>query len=366
MHRLLPFLFLPAIFSSFSLTAQESLSQIYRFVNLPSSARVTALGGYAVALSDDDISLALMNPAALGSNIHHQVSFQSSKRFGDTKAGDFSYGHYLPGIGTVLHAQVHYIDYGSMNGLDEKGNSSSSFSVKEKAFVVGATKPLTPQYTVGINIKYVSSTFDRYQSSGLLGDAAIMYHSPDQKTTATLLFKNFGTQFSSYSGLKEPIPFEVLAGLSKRLRHLPFRYSFTYRYLNRWNLLYYNPEEESKNIFSGQPKERSKAAIYLDNLSRHLVINGEFLLGKSENFRLRIGYNQARRSDLAPKEYFNLTGLTFGFGFKVYHVRLDYGYARYHQAGNVHHFGISTALSEFYGQDKKEIKTGSIGEIPGK
>jgi len=346
------------------LPAQEPLSQVYRFVNLPSSARVTALGGYAIAISDSDISLALMNPASINNQITHQVSFQSSKRFGDTHAGDFAYGHYFKSIGTTLYTNVHFIDYGSLTGRDAKGNVAQDFTVKEKAYVIGAARKLNPQYTIGVNLKYISSTFSQYQSSGLLGDAAVMYHSPDNTTTATLLFKNFGKMLTAYTDKKESLPFEILTAYSKRLKHLPFRYSITYRYLNRWNLLYYNPEKESSSIFTGQPKDRSKVAIYTDNLARHLVFSGEFLLGKKENFRLRIGYNHARRADLVATEFFNLTGLTFGFGFKVYHIRFNYGYARYSQAGNVHHFGISTALSDFFGPKSSTVKLGNIGEDP--
>ncbi len=360
-HLLLYILLLTGITE---LSSQESLAQIFRFINFSPSARTTALGGYAIALWDNDPSLGLMNPVSLTKTTEHQISFQSARRFGNTKSGDAVYANYFESFATTLFAGVHYVDYGSFDGMDAKGNASESFTAKEKAFVIGASKPLHPQYSIGANIKYISSTLDHFQSSALLGDLALMYHSPDKSLTATLLAKNFGYQISAYNENKEPLPTELLAGISKRLKHLPFRYHLTYRYLNRWNLLYYNPEEESQSLFNGQTKEKSKALIYLDNLSRHLILGGELLLGKKENFRLRIGYNQGRRKDLAPREYFNLSAFSFGFGFKLYHIRVDYGYSRYHQAGIIHHFGLSTALSEFFGKKNTEIHTGGIGDLP--
>ncbi len=353
--------FTVGILSPLYITAQEPLSQIFRFVNLPASARISALGGYALGFTDKDVSLAIMNPASLSGTLQHQISFQSSKRFGDTKGGDFTYANTFNTIKTTLWGGVHYMDYGSFTGLDAIGNKTEGFTAKENAFLIGATRQLHAHYSLGVALKYISSSFEQYQSTGLLGDVGVMYHAPDHTTNASLLIKNIGIQTSTYTGTSEDLPFEILAGLSRRLKHLPFIYGLTYRYLNRWNLLYYNPQEETGSIFSNPSNDQNNTLLFVDNLARHLVFSGEFLLGKRENFRLRIGYNHMRRKDLAPKEYFNLTGVSFGFGFKVYHVRLDYGYAKYHQGGNVHHFGISTDLSEFYTSKKKEVHTGSIG-----
>ncbi|MDE6218189.1 MAG: hypothetical protein K2F64_04225, partial [Muribaculaceae bacterium] len=44
----------------------------YDFLNIPTSAHATALGGSAIALVDDDLTLADQNPALLGPEIDGQ------------------------------------------------------------------------------------------------------------------------------------------------------------------------------------------------------------------------------------------------------------------------------------------------------
>ena len=42
-------------------------SSVFHFLNLPASSRLNALGGENVAIADDDISMAFINPALLTS-----------------------------------------------------------------------------------------------------------------------------------------------------------------------------------------------------------------------------------------------------------------------------------------------------------
>ena len=74
MNKFLLFLFLIISISNTS-TAQIGGSKVYEFLNLPASARITALGGKHITVRDDDLSLALGNPAALNDTMHNQLTF---------------------------------------------------------------------------------------------------------------------------------------------------------------------------------------------------------------------------------------------------------------------------------------------------
>jgi hypothetical protein len=137
-------------------------------------------------------------------------------------------------------------------------------------------------------------------------------------------------------------------GVSKRMRYLPFRVSVIYRYFDRWNVLYDDPNAEDDTSFFGEePTERSQSAIFFDNFLRHFVFNGEFLFGKKDNFRLRFGYAALLGKEMSLESYRSLAGFTYGVGFKINRFRLDYGRMHYHLAGAVNHLSISTNFREF-------------------
>jgi hypothetical protein len=135
-------------------------------------------------------------------------------------------------------------------------------------------------------------------------------------------------------------------GISKKLRYLPFRFSIIYQHLNRWNILYDDPEEEQDIPFFGE--ETKSGNQFLDNLARHFVINGEFLFGKTESFRVRLGYNHLQRKELSISNLRSLSGFSFGFGIKISRFRFDYGRSFTHLGAGNNHLSISTDLREFF------------------
>ena len=106
-------------------------------------------------------------------------------------------------------------------------------------------------------------------------------------------------------------------------------------------------EDNSILIGGGEPEERSQFSINVDNFFRHLVFGGEFLFGKKDNFRVRVGYSHFQRKELSVSGFRSLAGFSFGLGLKISKFRIDYGRAFYHIAGGLNHFSISTNLQEF-------------------
>ncbi|HRJ16459.1 MAG TPA: hypothetical protein PLI34_15780, partial [Saprospiraceae bacterium] len=90
-----------------------------------------------------------------------------------------------------------------------------------------------------------------------------------------------------------------------------------------------------------------KASLFVDNLFRHFIFNGELLIGQRESLRLRFGYNHFMRQELSVNNYRSLSGFTFGAGIRISRFRLDYGRNNYHLAGGMNHLSISTNLREF-------------------
>ena len=321
---------------------------IYEFLNLPASARITALGGNLISVRDDDANLAFNNPAALNQRMDGQISFNHNFHLAKIQNGYVNFTKHIDKWDVTLHGGLFYVDYGEIDETDVFGQNLGTLNVSEYAFSLGAGKVVNERLSIGANAKFITSNFAYYNSLGVVFDAAATYFDTASNFVATLLFKNMGTQISKYTEKEESLPFEIQLGISKRLRYLPFRVGIIYRYFDRWNILYDDPNiQETAILFTDQPTERSTSSIWFDNFFRHFVFNGEFLFGKKENFKLRFGYSHLTREELLVTNVGSFAGFSFGVGFKINRFKIDYGQSTYHTAGGPNHISITTYLREF-------------------
>ena len=326
--------------------AQVGGQEVFQFLGTSNSARLSALGGMLPAVLDEDPGLAWGNPAVTNPSMHNQILFAHRWDPAGIQSGYLSYGFAPDSSKYSFHAGLRYQDYGDFIHTDETGAELGNFDASEYAVVVGAGKRVHERISIGANIKWALSQLESYKSSGLALDLGANYIREEKDLVIGLVFKHAGFQVSKYHNTREKLPFDIQLGLSKRLEHLPFRYSITMHHLNRWNLLYDDPNEENNSLFS--PEEPNDQWDWVDNLFRHFVFSGEFLLGKSESFRIRLGYNHMRRKELQLASVQSLAGFSFGTGFKISKFHIDYGYSSYHLAGAAHHFSLSTDLDRFY------------------
>ena len=63
----------------------------------------------------------------------------------------------------------------------------------------------------------------------------------------------------------------------------------------------------------GNLKTKSALSKFTSNVFRHLAFGGEMLIGKTESFALRLGYNHLRRMEVNINDYSLFGGLSFGF-----------------------------------------------------
>jgi hypothetical protein len=333
---------------TFALTGQIGGKNAYEFLNLPASARITALGGSLIGVQDEDVTLALSNPASLNNQMHNRISFSHNFHFAGISNGYVSYGRRLKSLGVTAHFGIQYINYGDFVAADMLGTQTGTFSAGETAFVLGASKKVAERITVGANLKGVFSNLESYSSTGVLADLGLNYGKDSSSFIISFVIKNIGAEVTTYTGTSFGTPLDVQIGISKRLKYLPFRFSIIGHQLHRANVRYDDPNKvETTDIFGETPKE-NKFGDAVDNVFRHIIFNGEFLLGKNENLRLRAGYNHLRRKELSLTSFRSLAGFSLGFGIKINAFKLDYGVGYHHVAGAVNHISISTDMGKFF------------------
>lgn len=347
MRNLLFLLFLS--FSSVTFAQVGGIS-VYEFLNLPNSATVAAMGGHHIALMDDDLSLAARNPSLLNPSMHQRFALSHAFHPAGISNSYLGYGHHQEKLGLTFQGGLQYTSYGSdLVRRDNTGQDLGTFSASDFALTVGAARQFDGRLSVGANLKVISSQLAGFGSFGIATDLAVHYQDTSGLFGITLLAKNAGLQASKYDadGSREPLPFELQIGINRELRYLPFRFSLIYRYLDRWNILFDDPDAENESIFLAIGEDetgRGAGAILLDNLARHLVFNGEILIGKNRNFRLRFGYNHGLRRELRLTDFRTGAGYSFGFAFRTKRFSLAYGRTTYHIGGGINQLGVDYGL----------------------
>ncbi len=334
----------------FLLYAQIGGKTTYTFLDLSPSARSTALGGNYITVADDDVLNAFQNPATLGLMTHQKLAFSQGFHVGGVRFSNFAYGHSVSKWKMNFMLGLQSIQYGNLKETDELGAVLGDLKTRETAINLVTSYRFYEKLTFGANLKVISSAFGDYGSWGIASDWSAFYQDTAKGTSFTFIIRNLGSQLSTYSkgGKRERLPFQMQIGWSKRLKHLPFRFSVVYHHFDKWDILYDDPNKEDlTSLFGDSPTEKSKAAIFFDKFSRHFILSGEFILGKKDNFRLRAGYNFLRGKEMKLDNLRSFAGFTMGFGFKINRFRLDYGRANIHLGQSMHHVTISTGISEF-------------------
>lgn len=333
---------------SSQLMAQIGGEHAFEFLNLTQSSRTTALGGALISVIDNDINLGLTNPALLNEQMNTEISFNHNFHFADISHGFVAAGYHHDRLNSTFLLGFNYVNYGNFTRADGLGNRTGEFSSGESAVTVGVGKAINERIRAGVNVKFANSSFDIYNASGLAADVGLSYHNPNSRLIVGLVAKHIGTVINSYTLVNESLPFDFQVGLSKRFKYLPFRLSVTAHHLHQWQLRLdeANPDDQI-SFLGGEPIQQSQFSKGIDNLFRHFIFSGEFLIGSQENFRLRLAYNHLRRKELAVSEFRSLGGLSFGLGFKVSKFRIDYGLGYYHLVGAANHLSFSMNLNSF-------------------
>jgi len=332
-------LFIISLCFHLTLSAQIGGRHAFGGASLPTHARATAMGGSLINPLDSDVNLAQQNPALADSIQHNQIAFNHNFHFAGISNGNVAYGRYLPKYKITTHYALQYVSFGSFDQTDEVGTRNGEFSAGEIALLVGAARQMNERIRLGVNFKVLSGNYESYNNFGLGLDVGVHYQK-NENTSWALVLKNIGGELSPIVDDKRSLPLDLQIGFYKRLAHLPFRLSIIGHNLQEPYIRYDDPETDITTDISGNQTFKSNFSKNLDNFFRHIIVGGEFLIGKKEQVRLRFGYNHLLRQELKVTTFQSRGGFSMGFGFNIKRFRLDYGRGVYHLAGAVNHLSF--------------------------
>ncbi len=312
----------------------------YQFLNLVTSPRQAALGGKIVTIYDEDVNQAHFNPASINPEMHNQLALNYGSYFGEVSYGTASYAYTYDQHLQTFQAGINYINYGTFEGYDENGQATNSFTGSEVAVSLGYAYnvPFTNLH-LGANAKMTSSVLENYNSLGGALDIGAVYLDERNDVNWALVIRNIGTQFTTYSGVREKLPLEVMLGVSQELDNVPIRWHLTLENLQQWNVAFSNPVRGVASIDGSETEEK---VSFVNNALRHVIFGVE-LFPKSV-FNLRLGYNFRRGEELRVVDKRHFSGISIGFGLKMNRLKFNYSYSRYTLAANTSLFGLTLNL----------------------
>ena len=308
-------------------------SSVFHFLNLPASARLNALGGENVSISDDDISMAFMNPALLTAHTDKVLQLNYAYYLAGTMFGSAMYGHNYKE--NYFAAGIHYLDYGQMAYADEFGNLlGMTFTAKDICVNLMYARQLGPQFRVGATLKPIFSVYEQYNSFALGADIGGHFQSEDSTFQMGLALRNIGWQLKSfyeedYGQHTEMLPLNLELGLNYRLAHAPLRFSLTIHNMQHWNIA---PAGEEVKWF--------------DMLFRHTIWAVD-IVPRSEKFYLTVSYNHRRQAEMNITNVRSMAGLGLGLGLKIYKFRLGFAMSQYTKSNFTYQVSLSTDINSF-------------------
>lgn len=312
----------------------------YQFLNLVTSPRQAALGGKTITIYDEDVNQAHFNPASINAEMDNHLALNYGSYFGAVSYGTASYAYTYDRHLQTLQVGVNYVNYGSFDGYDENGQATAQFTGSDASLSFGyAYNVPNSNIFIGANGKFISSTLESYSSFGVAVDLGAIFIDEANDVNWALVIRNIGTQFTTYNGVREKLPLEIIAGVSQELENVPIRWHLTFENLQQWNISFSNPNQAQTSL-EGTTTE--KKTSFLGNALRHTLFGVELFPKKS--FNLRLGYNFRRAEELQVEDIRNFSGMSVGFGIKFDKLKFNYSYSRYTLAANTSLFGLTINL----------------------
>lgn len=315
----------------------------YNSLNLNNSSRVLSMGGDVISIVDNDVSLAFQAPSLLNKEMNRQMSFNFVDYVSDINFISFHYAQKISN-NLMIFSGLDAINYGEFIGSDATGNSTSLFTANQQIFTLGTAKQISDKFTLGANIKLLNSQLESYHSLSLSSNVSTTYFNKENNLAATLLFKNMGKPIKSYTSTSENLPFEIQLGLSKSLQHLPFRYSLVLHHLNVYDI---SNDYNLNTIYDLTTNTIIiKKETVAKKMLRHVILGGE-LNPFRKSLYLRAGFNFQRREDLKLSSSFSMSGFSWGMGFSVKKIQINYSRSALHSSSVLNSFSLITNLSNF-------------------
>ncbi|RQO32529.1 hypothetical protein DBR32_02705 [Taibaiella sp. KBW10] len=322
-------------------------TRAFEFLNMSNSPHTSALGGLAPANPEQDVSLALQNPALFRPGIHNQLSANHNLYYADIGITNLQYAYHSPRLETTFGVGLQSINYGTFQAADIYGTYLGNVRANDMAVSLSASRQYKEHWRYGVTLKWANSVLADRSASALLGDVGVVYFDTANNITIGIVAKNMGFMIKKYNPANpaEPLPFDLNIGFTKQLKNVPLKLFVVAHHLYQWDIRYNNPADKKSNIFGADTVADTKSH-FADKLFRHVIVGGELTIGK--RLTVTVAYNHLRRNELSTLETKGLAGFSFGGGLYLNKFQVHYARSFMATAGAYNEFGLNIALDKLF------------------
>ena len=173
------------------------------------SARTLGLGSAYVATADDPLGV-LWNPAGLSFMDQNQLRFENARLFGETSINSLGFavpGSRWPSLGVAMVS----LGSGEFQQTNDMNDELGTFKEGETAWLLTASKSLTPKLALGANFKLVQQTVESFSAGGFGVDlGALVQVTPGLRFGLSMM--NLGGPSLQLRDEKETYPSQVRGG----------------------------------------------------------------------------------------------------------------------------------------------------------
>lgn len=317
----------------------------FEYLTMSNSPYVSALGGYAPASPDRNVSLTWQNPALLRSAFANQLAVNYNFFYANIGIGNLQYAFHSDKLNTDFGVGLQYINYGVIDNIDEYGVAQGTSYATDNAIAFSASKQYKTNWRYGASLKWANSHLAGVTGMALLADFGVAYIDTAKNLTIGVVAKNIGVVTKKYNpdNQAEPLPFDLQIGITKQLENVPLRLFVVGHHLYQWDVRYSNPADKVQNIFDNDTATDDKS-YFADKLFRHLNFGAEIIIGK--RLTASVAYNHLRRRENGFSNKMGLAGFSFGLSVELNKMQIRYGQTHYGSSGAYHEIGMNFDINK--------------------
>lgn len=330
-----------AVLSLLGMAPQDACAEYgtnsYSFLDVPTSAHGFALGGSAIALVHDDITLVDMNPGLLGPEIEERVAVNYMRYLG---SGNFAGVRFARAHGEhgAWAAGIRYLNFGDIPGYTPDGTSTGTFSPQDIVVEGSYSHDFSDRLRGGINMKMIYSDYDVYNAFALATDLGLNYYDDESDLSLSAVLKNAGGQLKRFDQAYNRLPLDLQLGYMQGVGTTPFSIAITASHLTRWDLPYY------KHLKSDPDAGLQPYSSFWSNAFRHLTFGMQY--NPSEKFYIAGSYSYKTRTDMMSYQSSVLSGVNVGVGLRAGSWSFDVAYGAPHKNASTLLLNISCNLPD--------------------
>lgn len=312
-------------------------STVFNFLKLSNTPQLTGLGGVNISQQSDDVGMAFNNPSLLSEKMNQALNFVFTNFYAGINVFHLSGAYFPEKIKLGLAGGITYFNYGAVSETDAAGNIFGKFKPTDWVVQVLASKPYLEKWNFGATLKFISSNYSQYKSNGIATDIGVFYKDTAHLLSASVLVKNLGIQLKKYAGSQgDELPFDLQAGITKRLTNAPFSFSATVQKMHRLDIRYDDLEYNEQNGYATGSTNKFSLGKIVD----HFILATTIFI--TDRIDAQVGYNFLRRRELNIGNAGNgLNGFSLGAGVKLGKLQIRYGRAWYQSNTAINQIGLS-------------------------